>query len=68
MRNLNITLRAPVTRPSIGKCISRAVDRMMTGTQEWLETKDRDIDKLVASLVVGATLVMLAGKLIGAAW
>ena len=55
-------IRRRAARPSIGRRFSRAVDRLFTRTQEWLETRDRDIDKLVANLIICAAVIYLAAS------
>ena len=54
-----IRIRRRVSRPSIWRRLSRAVDVASTSVQEWLEAPDTENAKLVANLVVGGTAVYL---------
>ena len=59
-------IRRRVARPSIWRRFARAVDKLITRVQEWLERPDTAAAKLVANLIIGGTLVMLAAQLTGA--
>jgi hypothetical protein len=63
---LQVGIRRPVSRPSIWRRFARAIDKLITRVQEWLERPDTEAAKLVANLIIGGTLVMLAAQLTGA--
>ena len=65
---LPVGIRRPVSRPSIWRRLARAVDKLLTRTQEWLEAPDTAEAKLVANLICGAVVVYLAAKLAGGEW
>ena len=47
---------------------ARTVDKMITHVQEWLERRDRDIDSLVANLIIGAVAVYVAAAVVEMVW
>lgn len=55
-------IRRRVARPSIWRRFARAVDKVITRAQEWLEGRDRDIDKVVANLIICAAVIYLAAS------
>jgi len=54
----------PAKRPSITRRLARAVDRLITGVQEWLETPDKPRAKAAAYIILVLAEAYLAVQLI----